>query len=173
MAAIERQVADQQELTRQQAEQLKVQTNQLELQQRQFEQQEKDRRQDQASRVFIVRELTTDSRVGQVQRNLDRLNRQVVKVYVRNTSEQPDYELHVNWRKGSALWDQPELLPVLSPGELREFVRAIPPDLPPAVDLDVYSAIVIFRDRAQAWWRIRPDGRFEELESDAEPPHSW
>ena len=173
VTAIEKQVKDQEQLTRQQAAQLTVQTGQLQLQQRQFEQQEKDRRQDQASRVFMMRELTTDTRVDQVQRALDRHGHQAVNVYVTNTSQQPVYELRVNWRRGSALWDQPELLPVLAPGDPHQFVRAIPPDLPPGVDLDVFSAAVTFRDRAQVWWRSRPDGRFEELEPGAEPPHSW
>jgi hypothetical protein len=103
VAAVEKQVKGQEELTRQQAEQ-------LELQQRQFEQQQTDRRHDQASRVFMWTELTTDQEYAQVRRWVARVNYQTVKGHVRNTSRQPVYDLHVNWRKGTALWDQSERL---------------------------------------------------------------
>jgi hypothetical protein len=58
-------------------------------------------------------------------------------------------------------------------GEAQRFSRNLPDNLPQNVDRSLYSAVVIFRDRNQVWWRTRPDGRFEELPPGAEPPHSW
>lgn len=190
VAVIERQVTDQQELTRQQAEQLKVQTSQLGLQQRQFEQQQADRHSDQASRIFITSEITEDpmrgatvrERAKQARRAMEQPehqkamgepNYQTLNVQVTNTSQQPVYDLHINWRKGTAPWAQPERVPVLSPGAELKFARPLPDDLTPSVDRSLFSAVVIFRDRNQVWWRTRPDGRSEELGPGEEPPHSW
>lgn len=169
--AIEQQVSDQKELTARQADLLKVQTGQLELQQRQFKQQEDDRRRDQASRLVMRTETYTASPLRQAQRAAG--ERKAIAVYVTNTSEQPVYDLTVNWRKGTARWDEPERLPILTAGEAQRFSRNLPDNLPQNVDRSLYSAVVIFRDRNQVWWRTRPDGRFEELPPGSEPPHSW
>jgi hypothetical protein len=170
--AIEQQVTDQRELTTKQGELLAVQADQLKLQQQQFDQQEQDRRQDQANRVFMWVETETDQRLSQAVRASLPGVYLAVNVHVKNTSQQPVYGLSVNWRKGTAPWDEPEYLAVLMPGLESVFVHPIPDDLPASVDRSIFSAVVIFRDRAQRWWRIWPDGRFEELETGAEPPHS-
>jgi hypothetical protein len=171
--AIEQQVSDQKELTARQADLLKVQADQLKLQQQEYGQQQEDRRLDQASRVFMWAETGPDPAISQVQRTTTPGTYEMVAVHVKNTSGQPVYDLTINWRKGTAPWDEPDHLAVLMPDQQQNFTRALPDNLPPGVDRSLYSAVVIFRDRNQAWWRTRPDGRFEELPPGSEPPHSW
>jgi hypothetical protein len=106
--AIEQQVSDQKELTAKQAGLLEVQADQLGLQQQQFDQQQEDRRLDQASRVFMWTEAGPNPAIGQVQRVTTPGAYEVVTVHVKNTSEQPVYDLTINWRKGTAPWGAPD-----------------------------------------------------------------
>ncbi len=173
VAAIEQQVSDQKELTARQADLLRLQGEQLDLQRRQFDQEQHRRRRDQASRIFVWTETGTNPAVNQAQRVTTPGNYDVVIAYVQNTSQEPIYDLTISWRQGVARWSEPTHLPVLLPGPLQDFMRSLPDELPPGIDRSVFSAVVIFRDRDQVWWRTRPGGKFEELEPGAEPPHSW
>jgi hypothetical protein len=173
VTAIERQVSDQEKLTGQQAELLTVQGEQLELQQRQFKQENERRHQDQASRVFVWTETDTNPHVSQVQIVTNPGNYEVVIAHVANSSEQPVYDVRVSWRQGDVPWSEPDRRPVLMPGSSWDCMRSLPDNLPPESDLSKFSAVVIFRDRNQVWWRTRADGKFEELKPGEEPPHSW
>ena len=169
--AIERQVHDQEELTRQQAELLKIQSGQLELQRHQLDDQrqanarqaevlglqadelgeslkeraiEADRqRKAQAARVFITQEHV-------------RRTPPAVNVTVENSSDQPVYEAELHWRRGPAGFGEPNPVPLgtIMPGASSRNSRAFPPD----TNMAVSGAVLRFRDAAGITWMRRPDG---------------
>jgi hypothetical protein len=173
VSAIERQVSDQQELTRQQAELLRVQSGQLELQRQQFADQreanirqaevfdlqatelresileraleEEQRRSAQASRVFIREDRHAG---GAAQASID--------ATVLNASDRPIYGTELRWRHGSAKRDDagPELLGTTIPGAEYRSSREFLSD----ADMEASSVLLTFRDAAGAAWICRPDG---------------
>ena len=155
--AIERQVIDQQELAQQQGELLRVQSGQLELQRQQLDDQRTERRRAQASRVFVW--IRPDPEGG------DPIDSAVVGV--KNTSQQPIYDLILTWRIGSGERNE-HLGPartVLMPDEQYPFVAGITPGLPADSYLLATSllwASVVFRDAAGVHWRLHSDGQLDE-----------
>ena len=182
VSAIERQVKDQQELSRQQAELLKVQSGQLELQRDQFDDQRKatasqakvlklqadelreslavrqraaeEQRKAQASKVFIV-EAEGLSRPPSGPPPVPFVVARAV-----NSSDQPVYDVEFYWRRGSASHGEPnpEPLGILMPGEREEKSRDFPSD----TNMAVSGAILRFRDAAGVRWIRRPDGALSE-----------
>jgi aconitase A len=183
--AIEQQVKDAQELTRQQAELLKVQSGQLELQRHQvndqlqanarqadvlelqatelresLEQRKRDaeeQRRAQASRVFISqRESTLFLPTGQM--GVPALTATVV-----NSSDQPIYDAELYWRRGSAGYGDPnpEILSTVMPGAEIAKGRSFPR----GTSLDVSGAVLSFRDAGGISWTRRPDGGLVEREA--------
>jgi hypothetical protein len=102
VGAIEKQVTDQETLTKQQAELLEIQGRQLDLQQKQFDQQAGERRRAQASRVFMWTEFGVYPRATKAQRASGDGQLKAVTVYIKNTSEQPVYDVVIGWHKGTA-----------------------------------------------------------------------
>jgi hypothetical protein len=129
VAAVERQVADGQEVARQQAELLRVHSGQLELQRRQFERDQDERRRSQASRVFVWTERGYDERFPDATASGDH---DTLTVYVTNTSQQPVYDLAISWHLGDAPWetDGKDEESVLMPGSQWGVTRNLPPRLP-------------------------------------------
>jgi hypothetical protein len=41
------------------------------------------------------------------------------------------------------------------------------------IDSASFAAVVIFRDRADRWWRIKPNGKFDDLGRHEEPQDYW
>jgi hypothetical protein len=81
------------------------------------------------------------------------------QVYLRNTSEQPVYGVRFGWD-----WDgrfTPTALRVepLMPGETSGASLELPPGLPAGQ----VSVAIIFRDRAGTWWCTWVNGRLEEI----------
>ncbi len=182
VSAIERQVKDQQELTRQLAELLKIQSGQLELQGRQLDGQRKasagqakvlelqadelrdslaerqraaeEQRKAQASKVFIVEAEGLSGPPGGPSAVPFVVARAV------NSSDQPVYDVEFYWRRGSAGYGEPnpEPLGILMPGEREEKSR----DFPGETDMAVSGAILRFRDSAGVRWIRRPDGGLSE-----------
>lgn len=95
--AIERQVKDQEELSRQQAELLKVQSGQLEVQRQQLADQREERRRAQARRIFISAEPRPDPNTSP---STDPIRETFASVT--NTSPQPIYDLRFLFREGDA-----------------------------------------------------------------------
>jgi hypothetical protein len=160
VTAIEQQVSDQKELSAKQADLLKVQSDQLELQRRQFEQDQMDRRRAQAAAVYVTSDLS-----------ILRVNTKVsgsVVVTVTNTSPRPVYDLVIDWRKGTAPWDQPQFEAVLHPmgtregGDMVRKTRRLPDDVAATNDRALYSAVVRFRDANGVHWLLTPDGHLTE-----------
>lgn len=186
VAAVERQVADEQELTRQQAELLKVQTGQPEVLRAQLE----DQREATAAQAGVLELQAAELRESLEERKREvgeRHRRQASMVFLTqthfpgrgarsgigeapphadviavNSSDQPVYAAELLWRRGSAGWGEPnpESLGVILPGGHAERSRKYPPD----TNMDVSGAVLFFRDAAGVKWVRRPDGYLGEQE---------
>jgi hypothetical protein len=173
VAAIEQQVKDEQEVTRQQGELLKVQSDQLELQRRQFERDQAARRRAQAAQVFIM--------IGRVENVSGQIT---VMSNAHNTSQLPVYDLWVQWRSSLGEFGTAAVVPQFSPGDIRPFPGVWTQGTRPSgfdVSLD-------FRDAAGVRWRTTSRGILTELCGAVSPslarehctfapehdgPHSW
>jgi hypothetical protein len=182
VGAIERQVKDQQELTRQQAELLKVQSGRLELQGEQLDDQRKVNA-DQAKVLKLQADELRESLAARQRAAEQQRKAQASKVFIVeseglsrppsgspavpfvvaravNSSDQPVYDVEFYWRRGSAGHGEPnpEPLGILLPGEREEKSR----DFPGETNMAVSGAILRFRDAAGVRWIRRPDGRLRE-----------
>jgi hypothetical protein len=168
VSAIEHQVKDQEELTRQQAALLEIQGRQLDLQQKQFDQQAHERRRAQASCIFIWVELGPDPGVTDDQLTTGEPDHGLI-FHVTNTSNRPIYDLSLDW--GEVIQPHPWMLgdytPVLmADQELTRFrhypyltwddylmERNEPLPMPP---------IARFRDSAGLYWLLTSEGQLDE-----------
>jgi hypothetical protein len=123
-----------------------------------------ERRRDQASRVFVHTEMTSPEK--QPAQGIQR----ALIAHVKNSSQQPVYELTVTWPDRYARADEPDYLTVLMPEEQRDFTRNLPPNTLPRHPRPLSGILVEFRDRNQLWWRTSPDGRLEEVKPGTETP---
>jgi hypothetical protein len=190
VAAIERQVTDEQELTRQQGELIKIQAGQLEALRGQLGEQrkagdaqaevlklqaselqeslkERERQAEQARRSQAARVFLTDDRF-KGRTSLEAYGDVIgvgprppsITATVHNTSDQPIYDAELLWRRGSAPHGDPN----------PERVGTLLPgeqhkgkrEFPPDTNLDVSGAILRFRDAAGAKWIRRSDGYLGE-----------
>ena len=141
---------------------LRVQAGQLRVLRAQYAQDEADRRSSQASQIVLWSHPprcwgqpgAAPGKPGTYER---------VMVHIENTSQQPVYDLYIDWRQSDERWPRPDYHRILRPGDPGTFPRDLPRDLPPAVTRSAYTAEIVFRDRNQVWWRLWPDGRFKEL----------
>jgi len=124
-----------------------------------------ERRRAQASCVFIWTELGLDPNWTQAQRASGKFAPDAVIAHIKNTSEQPVYDLTISWHKGTAPWALPDHIPVLMPDVQKDRVHTMDPDLPGNVDRSLFGAVARFRDAAGVHWLLRPDGQLDE-----EPP---
>lgn len=177
VTAIEQQVKDEQALTRQQTELLKIQSGQLDLQSKQLD----DQRQANARQAEVLELQASELRESLDQRkreaelrHRDQANRVFiaetrpaqpeglpsVTAYVKNTSDQPIYDLELRWHLGSAGYGDPNpeplgnLMPGMETNRTREFPRG--------TNLAASGAVVTFRDTAGVTWIRRPDGSLVE-----------
>jgi len=100
-----------------------------------------------------------------------------VTATVRNTSEQPVYDMYVIWQLGTVRMGKPDPVSRLLPGERATFERAqhaavvgpssddITPSDPAAV-----TAFLTFRDTAGVRWTVREDGTLSDVAPAS--PHS-
>jgi hypothetical protein len=90
-------------------------------------------------------------------------SREVVTAYVRNTSEQPVYDLVITWYKETGQWwAGPERLDVLMPGEQTDSTRTFQSGTGEAVLPFPFEVAARFRDAAGVYWQIRPVGQLAE-----------
>jgi hypothetical protein len=86
-------------------------------------------------------------------------SRPLMVAHVKNASDQPVYDLRVRWTLGTAFHSEMERLIPLMPGEQdRQILR-----MQPGEDPSLFNAVAFFRDAAEARWRSRTDGRFDEI----------
>lgn len=160
VAAIEQQVSDQKDLAASQAEMLGLQAGELRRAAAERDREALERRRAQAAGVYVW-EASTQAEVGG-----HAIPELTVEVYIRNRSEQPVYDLRVEWHILTA--DFSEFVeessyhePILMPGaETRNRPAG------ELADPSDATAVVTFRDRVGVWWRAWPDGRLEDLPAD-------
>jgi hypothetical protein len=160
------QLDDQRKINEEQTKVLKLQADELAQSLSDRTREADERRRAQAYRVYTWEERVTRHRVGDEPAD-------EVTINVRNTSEQPIYEVRFSWRKqtpsGTVPVHQTLRAKPLMPGDEDSDTAPVPSDLASAK----FDAVVIFRDRAGLQWRTRPDGVLDELRPGEEPPHSW
>lgn len=171
--ALSRQLAAQQSVTTQLAEVLQLHAKQL-------AQSHDERRRAQACRVFIELDRATPLRVASIgNRESASAARSPWRVTatVRNTSDQPVYDMYVIWQVGTVRMGRPDPVARLLPGEQVTFERGYhaddadpPPDGVTPPDPAALNAFLTFRDTVGVRWTVREDGTL----SDVAPagPHS-
>ena len=100
-----------------------------------------------------------------------------VTATVRNTSEQPVYDMYVIWQLGTVRMGKPDPVSRLLPGERATFERAqhaavvgpSPDDVTPS-DPAAVTAFLTFRDTAGVRWMVREDGTLSDVAPAS--PHS-
>lgn len=116
-----------------------------------------ERRRAQASMVFAWHMRSTIQQIGQAA--VDR-----VTVRLRNTSDQPIYDVRFAWPgfdgSGLTIRDQP-----LMPGDEDTDFRTIEVGVNPTA-----VGAVIFRDRNNVWWRAQPGGKLVDRGQHKSPP---
>jgi hypothetical protein len=122
-----------------------------------------ERRRDQASRVFVYTEISKPHQEQPAKGFV-----QALTAHVKNTSQQPVYEITVTWPKKFEREDRPDYLTVLMPGERQDFARDRLPNVLPAHRRPLEGIAVEFSDRNQVRWRTTPDGKLEEVEPGTE-----
>jgi hypothetical protein len=182
--AIERQVHDQEELTRQQAELLKVQAGQLDLQLQQFGEQ----CQANARQAGILELQGAELRESLADRKREAAARHraqascvliaemrhpyisdpavitggtaYIEARISNDSGEAIYDAELRWHQGSAPYGEPnpEPLRMLIPHDGVYGRRVFPRD----TNLDVCGAVLTFRDAAGVRWMRKSDGELTE-----------
>jgi hypothetical protein len=91
-----------------------------------------------------------------------------VSAIVKNSSQQPIYDVEIVWYTGSTVCGKDELEQPLMPGEQRYSTsRMSAPDIKEFATL---HADVWFRDAAGISWRARPDGNVYGVPHGKKPP---
>jgi hypothetical protein len=161
------QLDDQRKINVEQTKVLKLQLDELADSLADRKREADERRRDQAYRIYTWEERATSYLEGGTEPS------NVVSINVRNTSDQPIYEVNFSWRintsSGTVLAEQTIRTKPLMPGQ--DHYDTVP--VPDGVASTDFGAVVTFRDRAGLWWRARPDGTLDELKLGEEPPHSW
>lgn len=154
LGAHTRQLAAQNELTKQLAEAVELQSQNLRMEL-------EERRRAQACQVFIELKRTT-----------------VVAATVHNNSQQPIYDLYVIWLLGTTRMGRPDPAARLQPGQQVCFERS--PEAndddaadSPAASTESLTAFLTFRDTTGIRWTVREDGTFSDISPapDIRSPH--
>jgi hypothetical protein len=158
--ALSRQLTVQQELTVRLAEA-------LQLHARELGQAYDERRRVQACRVFIELDRIVPPDDGSA--GLERSQWRVTAT-VRNTSDQPVYDMYVIWQLGTVRMGKPDPVARLLPAEHVCFERgrhtdahAADADLHAPSDPSALTAFLTFRDTAGIRWTVREDGTLSDV----------
>jgi hypothetical protein len=79
--------------------------------------------------------------------------------HVKNTSDQPVYDLMVRWTIRTAFQSESMRHKPLMPDE--EDIQLVL--IQPGEGSSLFNAVAFFRDAAAARWPSRPDGQFDEI----------
>ena len=146
VTTLQRQLEDQKDLNEKQTPVLVLQAKELQESLDERKREAAARRRGQASRVFIWEEGTTDD-IGEPA---------TLTAHVKNTSDQPIYDLITSWHLGSAPHVRYERAKPLMPGaEDSDDEQPMPAGANPYE----FGAVAFFRDAAGVTWRARPGGR--------------
>jgi hypothetical protein len=146
------QLKDQQQINVKQTVLLDLQVQELQASLEERKREDAERRRAQASLVFTWEELATVQSIGTG-------SAEVITVFVKNTSEQPIYDLRFTWAADRARYDPTVRAKPLMPGDGDSDFRP----MPVGAEHAAFGAAVIFRDRNYFWWRVRPNGRLDDL----------
>ena len=155
------QLMDQREVNSEQTRVLRLQAEELRASIDERQGQVAERRRAQASLIYVWEERIAEHAAGMGPVS-------TVTAYVKNTSEQPIYDLCFSWRVDGQRDHQTIRAKPLMPGEEDS-------DIAPAAGADpaALSAVAIFRDRSEWWWRAWPEGRLDELKQHPAQPDCW
>ena len=144
---------------------LKLQATDLAASMKQREVEERTRRIGQVSAIFFMEKRS-------VAQSTDKPTRQIVIAQVKNSSDQPIYDLRFRWSaSGRGELSFPLTIradPLMPGGE--DFSQA---PVPVGVAAESFGAVAIFRDRFDSWWRIRSSGKFDDLGRHEVPDPNW
>lgn len=171
--ALSRQLTAQQALTAQLAEVLRLQAREL-------GQSYDERRRAQACRVYIELDRATSLSIASAS-NGDSASPGLtpwrVTATVRNTSDQPVYDMYVIWQLGTVRMGKPDPVTRLLPGEQVTFERGHEvadadgsADSAAPGDPAALNAFLTFRDTAGVRWTVREDGTLSDIAPAS--PHS-
>jgi hypothetical protein len=90
--------------------------------------------------------------------------------HIRNAGELPIYDVVFSWAKGDVMAEQIRHNKPIMPGDPEVSAQFRVPD---EVTTDSIRASAFIRDAAGNRWRIRGDGRHDQLGRDEWPPHVW
>jgi len=152
---LSRQLTAQHELTAQLAEV-------LQLHARELHQAIDERRRSQACRVFIDLARPAEAPA-------DEEAPCQVTATVRNSSDQPVYDLYVIWQRGTVRMGRPDAVARLLPGDQASFERGPQSDDSDGpADPAALNAFLTFRDTVGVRWTVREDGTLSDV---APSPH--
>jgi hypothetical protein len=164
LSAQARQLHDQEQVNEKLAEVLPLQAEEL----RDFR---RERQRAQAVQVFIeVDRIPADAVVAAAPDQDGRGTPGRLLATVRNASRQPIYDLHVIWQQGMERMGKPDRLGRLMPGSDASFERQGPLEAGPALDPDLLSAFLAFRDAAGMRWAVREDGTLTDTSAPSHGP---
>jgi hypothetical protein len=165
------QLEDQRKINAEQTKVIGLQTRELEESRAERKREAEQRRRAQASRVFIWQEYRKGN-PAQYETPPDYIahlgplphgeSRPLMVAHVKNTSDQPVYDLMVRWTLGAAFHSESRRLKPLMPDE--ENIQLLL--MRPGEDFSLFRAVAFFRDAAGVRWRSRPDGQFDEIPPD-------
>ena len=148
------QLKDQRDLNKKQTAVLKLQAQELEesLAERKREREQRSRAQ--ASRVFVRQEHGPVLSTTAASAARGATGGRTKIAHLVNTSEQPIYDVMINWNLGDEPTGQCYLTPLMPGAEDKVTVT-----VPPKADPEQLEPVAFFRDAAGAHWRTTPDGK--------------
>ena len=161
------QLEDQRKINAEQTKVLDLQASELRESLAERKREAERRKIAQASQVFIWTETTDEPVIEGLQRPIGR--RMAIIAHLKNTSQQPVYDLAIVWRKRTDPWGEPDMIGlVLMPGQEASRMRIIDPSLPGHGNLSLFEAVAHFRDAAGWHWRANADGPPTDIEEEWE-----
>jgi hypothetical protein len=133
-----------------------------------------ERRRAQACQVFIELERQMPSAASEKQDKQQAEAEWRICANVRNSSQQPVYDLYVIWLHGTVRVGKPDRAARLLSGREVFFERTPDPDAKDqTIDPDALSAFLTFRDAAGVRWTVREDGTLSDISPtpDSRMPH--
>jgi hypothetical protein len=154
------QLAEQRRINEKQTGVLELQANELRESLAEREREAEQRHRAQAALVFII-ETVRPADPLILSRNSLTVALQARTVLVRNTSNQPIYNVELVWCHEPVGHGEPNLEPLgtLTPNDETRITREFPPD----TDMDVSEAVLRFTDAAGVRWLRCPDGYLNEI----------
>jgi hypothetical protein len=162
-----KQLAEQRKINEEQTKVLDLQATELSESLAERKREAAQRKIAQASRVFIWIETTDEPLIDGIQRQITPCT--AIIAHLKNTSQQPVYDIHIVWRLRDKAWDQPDYIgSVLMPGDQANRMRIINPNYPGHGNPALFGAVADFRDATGWHWQANPDGPSTDIEEEWE-----